>query len=82
MNMEQPKMNVDLSQAVDLECNECANKTFTPAFVLKKISALLSPTGKETMVPVQIFECSRCHGVPEQFVSAFGPFDDTVGNEQ
>jgi hypothetical protein len=73
--MEQPKMNVDLSQATDLECTECNNKTFTPGFILKKISALLSPTGKETMVPVQIFECSKCHVVPEQFASAFGPFE-------
>lgn len=80
--MEQPKLNVDLSQAVDLECADCSNKTFTPAFVLKKISALLSPTGKETMVPVQIFECSRCHQVPEQFVSAFGPFDGASDDEQ
>lgn len=82
MNMDQTKLNVDLSQAVDLECNECSNKTFTPAFVLKKLSALLSPTGKETMVPVQIFECTKCHGVPEQFVSAFGPFDGGVEDEQ
>ena len=82
MNMDQTKLNVDLSQATDLECAECGNKTFAPGFVLKKISALLSPTGKETMVPVQIFECSRCHQVPEQFVSAFGPFDGDVEDGQ
>ena len=80
--MEQPRMNVDLSQATDLECAECSNKTFAPAFVLKRISALLSPTGKETMVPVQIFECSKCHVVPEQFVSAFGAFDSSQLDEQ
>ena len=76
--MDQTKLNVDLSQANDLECRECTNKTFTTVFVLKSLSALLSPTGKETMVPVQIFECSRCHTVPEQFLSAFGPFDNGV----
>lgn len=79
--MDQTKLNVDLSQASDLECNDCGNKTFAPAFVLKRISALLSPTGKETMVPVQIFECAKCHVVPDQFVSAFGPFDGGIVNE-
>lgn len=74
--MDQTKLNVDLSQATDLECIECKNNTFVPAFVLKKLSALLSPTGKETMVPVQIFECSKCHAIPAEFLSALGPFDN------
>ena len=73
--MDQTKLNVDLSQATDLECNECSNKTFIPSFVLKKISALLSPSGKDTMIPVQIFQCAKCHAVPEEFMSAFGPFE-------
>ena len=80
--MEQPRMNVDLSQATDLECSECSNKTFAPVFVLKQISALLSPTGKATMVPVQVFECSKCHMVPQEFATAFGPFAGDLDNGQ
>lgn len=69
---ESAKMNVDLSQAIDLECNECKNKTFSPVFVLKKLSALVSPTGKETFVPIQIFICHNCNHIPDEFLSAFG----------
>lgn len=68
--MDQTKLNVDLSQATDLICAECGNKTFAPAFILKKISALLSPSGKETMVPIQIFDCTKCHTIPGEFLSA------------
>lgn len=65
------KMDIDLSQATDLKCSECGKSTFIPVFILKKISALLSPTGKATFAPVQVFECSNCHTVPEDFLSAF-----------
>lgn len=71
MKGQQQMMNVDLSQATDLRCNECGNRVFIPGFVLKHLSALLSPTGKETFVPTQVFECSKCHTVPDEFLSAF-----------
>lgn len=67
--MEQQQ--IDLSNAIDLKCADCGKSTFTAVFVLKKISALLSPTGKATFAPVQVFECSNCHLVPEDFLSAF-----------
>ena len=60
--------NVDLSNADNVKCNECDNETFVPAFIIKQVSALMSPTGKETLVPVQLFKCSKCGHVNEKFL--------------
>ena len=41
---------------------------FHKAFVLKKISALVSPSGQEGLVPVQVFSCGNCGQVAEGFL--------------
>tara|TARA_Y100001937_G_scaffold107696_1_gene150602 strand:+ start:49 stop:261 length:213 start_codon:yes stop_codon:yes gene_type:complete len=60
--------NVDLSNVDNIKCNECDNETFVPAFIIKQVSALMSPTGKETLVPIQLFKCSKCNHVNEKFL--------------
>ena len=60
--------NVDLSNVDNVKCNECDNETFVPAFIIKQVSALMSPTGKETLVPIQLFKCSKCGHVNEKFL--------------
>lgn len=56
---QQPNINVDMSKASDVEC-KCGNDTFTMAFRFKKLSAIASPTGKELMIPMQVFKCRKC----------------------
>jgi len=60
--------NVDLSSVDNVKCNECDSETFVPAFIIKQVSALMSPTGKETLVPIQLFKCSKCGHVNEKFL--------------
>jgi hypothetical protein len=69
--MDKAQMNVDISQADDMYCSKCESRVFAPAVVLKKLSALLSPAGKETMIPIQVFMCAKCNHVPDEFLSAF-----------
>ena len=61
-------MNVDFSQTTAEICEECKNDTFTPAFKLRKLSALLSPTGQKTMVPLQMFSCAKCGHINKEFL--------------
>jgi hypothetical protein len=71
MNQNQ-NVTVDLSKdAIDLTCHECQNKTFKAVYVIKKISALLSPTGKVMHHPIAVFACSKCNTVHDDFLSAF-----------
>ena len=52
--------NVDLTHAKTLECEECGCKGFKQTMMLKKLSALLSPNGQESIVPVGVFCCEHC----------------------
>ena len=47
---------------------ECGNKTFAQAFVLKRVSQLISPTGREEIVDFPIYVCSKCGKVPQEFM--------------
>ena len=58
----QPKKQVqfDLKDAETMKCANCGNKIFIQGYVVKKISAILSPTGQEVIAPVQVFNCGNC----------------------
>jgi hypothetical protein len=64
---QQQKLNVDLSQAEDIGCDKCENLYFTPVVMIKRLSALLSPTGQEVKFPVQLFQCTSCGAVESPF---------------
>lgn len=63
----QPRMNVDLSNALDITCEQCGSRTFREVCFIKRVSALVSPTGKEAVVPVSTFSCSNCGHVNREF---------------
>lgn len=62
------QMNVDLSEAYNVLCNKCGNFAFIPAVTFKKLLALMSPTGKEGVVPVETFMCTNCGYIPPEFL--------------
>ena len=51
--MQQQQMSIDLKQAENVGCEECGHLYFTPVAMMKRLSALVSPTGQELKVPVQ-----------------------------
>ena len=53
-------LQLDLSQAETILCEKCGNGLFIQSFFLKKISALVSPTGQEAIIPVQVYSCGNC----------------------
>ena len=62
---KQQQVQVDLKQADTIKCKSCNNYLYIQSFVLKKLSALVSPTGQETMIPVQVFSCGNCGKIAE-----------------
>ena len=57
-----PKGNVkvDLSDADTMKCQSCENPIFIQGYIIKKISAIISPTGEEVIAPIQVFNCGNC----------------------
>lgn len=56
----EPQINLDVASLPTMTCIRCGNFTFNSSFVIKKISAIISPTGKETAAPIQVFTCVAC----------------------
>ena len=54
------QVKIDLSDADTMKCQKCGNSIFIQGYVIKKISAILSPTGEEVIAPVQVFNCGNC----------------------
>ena len=54
------QVQVDLSQAETMKCEYCGNYVFIKGTVLKRLSPLVSPTGQEAIVPIEIYSCGSC----------------------
>ena len=61
---------IDLTHAKTMECEECGCKGFKQTLMIKKLSALLSPNGQESMVPVAVFACEKCSHINKEFLAA------------
>tara|TARA_R100000234_G_C4862350_1_gene119755 strand:- start:33 stop:299 length:267 start_codon:yes stop_codon:yes gene_type:complete len=69
-SQQNPNMQVKLAlkDTEDVSCDKCDHKLFTQLMMFKKISAVMSPTGEESLIPVQVFACNSCGHVNEQFL--------------
>jgi len=65
---QQPKTNFKFENTEAVACDECKNEYFSPVFMIRKVSALMSPNGQEGMVPIQLFQCESCKHVNERFL--------------
>ena len=62
------KLNIDLNDAENVCCDKCEKTNFSPTFVIKKLSPLVSPSGKEALVPLQLFKCDSCGHINKLFL--------------
>jgi DNA-directed RNA polymerase subunit M/transcription elongation factor TFIIS len=70
---QEPPQPVDISDTETITCEECGNASFIQSFFLKRISALMSPNGKEAIVPIQVFACGNCGSIPKNMMSQIQP---------
>ena len=68
----QMQEQIDISKTSAIKCEACENQTFKQSLLLRKLSALVSPNGQETLVPVQVFACEKCGHVNSEFSDVSG----------
>jgi len=61
------KVKVDISNATWEKC-ECGGRMFESVFLFKRVSPLMSPSGQELHIPLEVFRCKECMMIPK-FVS-------------
>ena len=78
MNMKPRKplpkaqVKVDLTQAETLKCEYCENYLFISSTIIKRLSAIVSPTGEETLIPIDVYSCGNCGRVPKSMLKGSG----------
>ena len=69
---KQKQQQVDLSQAETLKCEYCNNVLFISSTIIKRLSAIISPTGQEALVPIDVYSCGNCGKVPKSMLGGTG----------
>jgi len=62
------QIKLDYNDLKDLVCENCGCKFFRQVNAFKKIGALVSPTGKEQIIPVPVFRCDECGHINKEFL--------------
>jgi uncharacterized Zn finger protein len=65
--MEQ-QLNISLDKTTGMSCDECGNEVFQEGVMLRKASRFLTGTAQDAMIPIQVFACSKCGHVNEEFL--------------
>jgi DNA-directed RNA polymerase subunit RPC12/RpoP len=55
--------------APNVVCPNCGSKLFTEAVVLKKLSPIISPTGREELYPIPVYMCAKCQTIPDEYMT-------------
>lgn len=83
-----PGLNIDISETTAITCDSCGHDKFVQSFMMRVVSAIYSPNGEESLVPVPVFECSSCGFVNPIFVpeglkpaAAIEDFEDQFEDE-
>ena len=69
-NQGQPQpININPEDTTGVACPQCQSEFFIPVYMLRKVSALLSPSGREETIQVPVMACANCGqpNVPEGF---------------
>ena len=69
------ELSAKVDNATTVTCESCSHHVFQAGTVLKRFSALTSPTGNEVVVPVEIFACMKCGHVNEEFLPSYAISD-------
>jgi hypothetical protein len=67
-NGQQAGVNINPQDLEDYLCLQCGNQTFVPVMVFKTLSAVLSPTGKLAMVPLEVYKCDECNNIIQEML--------------
>jgi hypothetical protein len=60
------KIKIDLTSTPWVKC-EAGNLLWDSSMLFKKLSSLMSPSGKEELLPAEVIICKRCGKVPRFF---------------
>ena len=68
----QMQEQIDFSKTTQIKCDACESSTFKQTLLMRKMSALASPSGQEMIIPMAVFACEKCGHVNKEFEDVSG----------
>ena len=65
---KQPQQEISIEDTESIKCDDCGNYSFIKSYFIRRISPIVSPTGQEAMIPIEVFSCGNCGKVPDKFM--------------
>ena len=66
--IKQPQKQLHIEDTESLTCDDCGNYSFIKSYFIRRVSALMSPSGQEAMIPIEVFSCGNCGKVPDKMM--------------
>jgi hypothetical protein len=57
---QQQQIKINLDELERVQCEGCQGEEFDRVWVIRKVPAMLSKTGKVALFPVAYFRCTSC----------------------
>lgn len=73
---QQQTMNINLSEQPTLKCSGCGGLFFTPSFIVKKISKIITGQTTDQLAPIQVLRCADCGEVLKESIPDPSIFDN------
>lgn len=63
---QQPQITGEMVKSSPSLVCDCGNETFREHIMFKRLSRFMTQSGKEEMIPVRIFACTKCGLMPKE----------------
>ena len=63
-----PPKQLNIEDTESLKCDACGNYSFIKSYFIRRVSPLMSPTGQEALIPIEVFSCGNCGKVPDKMI--------------
>jgi len=66
-NLKGPGVDLSMTTAVKCEAEGCENERFREVYMIRKISAIITGSAKDSYMPIPTFECTKCGHINKEF---------------
>ena len=63
-----PPKKLNIKDTESLKCDACGNYSFIKSYFIRRVSPLMSPTGQEALIPIEVFACGNSGKVPDKMI--------------
>ncbi len=68
MNQSPTRKPVGIKETSEVTCDKCKGNTFSEVSLIRKVSAIMTGTGKPNYIPIPTYQCSKCGNLNDEFI--------------